>query len=162
MTSWVSVYFLLLYIELLYEYITLYLTIFLLWTSLVALFYFISSISFFLNLSGWLWLIKPYRFQVYDSVTHHLHTASCAHHSQSSLFLSPPFISPLSFYPSAQHPFPLAIAILLSVAAIFFFFLSAWIFNILLLFNYSCPTSFPIALPCPTPWLCSQHGWFFS
>lgn len=33
---------------------------------------------FLLNLLGWCWLVKLYRFQVYNSVTHHLYIALCS------------------------------------------------------------------------------------
>ena len=37
----------------------------------------------------WQWFTKPYRFQVFNSIKHHQHTASCAHHLKQSLFPSP-------------------------------------------------------------------------
>ena len=33
---------------------------------------------------GWHWLIKLYRFQAYDSMTHHLYIALCAHYPKSN------------------------------------------------------------------------------
>ena len=40
-------------------------------------------------LLGWHWLIKLYRFQVYNSITHHLYIVLCIHHPKSSLLPSP-------------------------------------------------------------------------
>ena len=57
-----------------------------------------------LNLLEWHWLIKLYRFQVYNSITHHLYVVLCIHHPQSSLLPSlfiPP--SPTPFSPSDNH-----------------------------------------------------------
>ena len=64
---------------------------------------------FLLYLFGWHWFTKPYRFQVDNSMKHHLCTASCAHCPKQSLFLSP--FSPtlptstyhLSPFPSDHH-----------------------------------------------------------
>ena len=44
---------------------------------------------FQLNLLRWHRLIKLYRFQVYDSTTHHLYMVLCVHHPKSSLLPSP-------------------------------------------------------------------------
>lgn len=54
--------------------------------------------KFLLNLLGWHRSIKPYRFQVSKSRTHHLHTASCTHLPNSSPFL-PPFTPPCPLPP---------------------------------------------------------------
>lgn len=99
----------LLYIKILYEYIALYLTIFLLWTSLVALFYFTSSISFFLHLSGWHWLLNhtgsehttPWHTMC---ILHHVLTThslvSFCHHHLSPLCPFPPLPNALCLWPS--------------------------------------------------------------
>ena len=58
-----------------------------------------------LNLLGWHWFIKLYRFQVHHSVVHHLFIVLCVHHPTSSLLPSPfiplyPLLpaNPLSFW----------------------------------------------------------------
>ena len=38
-----------------------------------------------LNILGWYWLTKLYRFQLYSSVIHHLYIVLCVHHPKSSL-----------------------------------------------------------------------------
>ena len=59
--------------------------------------------------------IKSHRFQVYNSIKHHRHTASCARCPKQSGFLSP--FPPLCPPPPPPHPhFPLAIPTLLSVS----------------------------------------------
>ena len=50
--------------------------------------------SFLLNLLGWHWLMKLYRFQGYSSIIHHLYTVLCVHHPKSSL---------LSFFKKSQE-----------------------------------------------------------
>ena len=70
---------------------------------------------FILNLSRWPWFTKPYRFQVYNSIKQHLHTALWAHCLKQNLFpfpLSPPLPD------STQPPplFSLAVTTLLSVS----------------------------------------------
>ena len=72
-------------------------------------FYFIN---FLLNLLGWHWSIKLYRFKVYSSVIYHLHIVLCVH--PKSGVLPSPFIPTL---PS----FPLVITRLLSASVRFFF-----------------------------------------
>ena len=54
-----------------------------------------------LNLLGWCWLIKLYRFRVYNSTTHHLYVVLRVHHPKSSL-LSFTVYSPYTF-PSGNH-----------------------------------------------------------
>lgn len=54
-----------------------------------------------MDLLGWHWLVKPYRFQVYNS-KYHLQTASCTHHPKSFIpicpLLPPPtFLTSLCF-----------------------------------------------------------------
>ena len=46
---------------------------------------------------GWHWFAKPYRFQVYNSIKHHLHTASCTHCPKQSVFQFP-FSFPLHIF----------------------------------------------------------------
>ena len=79
--------------------------------------------------------MKLHKFQVYDSITHHLHTASCIYHPKASLF-APPCIPPLSSS-TALHPhhlsFPWAITLLSSLSICFFFFV--------------IPSPFPPSLP---------------
>ena len=58
---------------------------------------------FLLNSSGWHWLIKLYRFQVYTSKIYHLYNVSCVHYSMSSLVPSLFIIPP---YPFLPHPTP--------------------------------------------------------
>ena len=82
-----------------------------------------------LNLLGWLWLIKLYRFQVYSSITHHLYIGLCVCHPNSSLLLSP-FIPPLPSYTFPHPPFLLGITILLSLCMNFFSAYSLHIFQI--------------------------------
>ena len=58
------------------------------------------------------WLIKLPRFQVYNSMIHHLYVALCVYQPRSNLLLPPciwPFYSLLPL-----HPFPLITTILLS------------------------------------------------
>ena len=53
-----------------------------------------AKLSFIeMNLLGWHWIIKLYKFQVYNSIIHHLYVALCVYHPKSSL-LSLPFILP--------------------------------------------------------------------
>ena len=51
-----------------------------------------------LNLLGWHWLIKLYRFQVDNSTIHHVYIVLCVHHPKSSLLPSP-FNLPLPLLP---------------------------------------------------------------
>ena len=53
---------------------------------MTCLFYF--SFFFLLNLLGWHWLIKLHRFQVYNSIIHHLYVALCVYHPKSNLLSS--------------------------------------------------------------------------
>ena len=46
---------------------------------------------------GWHWLIKLFRFQVYNSMINHLYSALCVHHPKSNLLLLPYIWSPLLF-----------------------------------------------------------------
>ena len=62
-----------------------------------------------LNLLGWRWLIRLYRFQVYSSMIHDLYIALCTHHPESNLLPSPyiwsplPFTTPLPLPSGKQH-----------------------------------------------------------
>ena len=85
----------------------------------------------------WHWLIKLHRFQLYNSITHHLYIVLCVHLPKSSLLLSP-FSSSLlsSTSPITPHPsFPLVITILFSVTvryfsfSFFFFLLNPFTFS---------------------------------
>ena len=61
---------------------------------------------FLLNLLDWHWFTKAHRFQVYNSIKHHLHSASCAPCTKRGLFLSPAIHPlPTSTCPSPA-PFP--------------------------------------------------------
>ena len=61
-----------------------------------------------LNLLGLHWLIKFYRFQVYNSIIQYLYIVLCVHHLKLSL-LSSPFISLLPSSTSSHPPFLLII-----------------------------------------------------
>ena len=80
----------------------------------------ISNFFILLNLLRWYWLIKLYRFQVYNSIIHYLNIVLCVHHSKPSLLPSP-FIPSLPFLSSLHLPIPLEITILLSVSSRVFF-----------------------------------------
>ena len=79
-------------------------------------FYFLICV-FLLNLLGCHWLIKLYRFQVYDSIIHHLYIVLCVHHPKLN-FLPSPFISAIPFSASPP-PLPLVITILLPMSTQF-------------------------------------------
>ena len=64
-----------------------------------------NTLSFLLDLLGWHWLIKIYRFWVHSSIIHHLYIIFCVHCPKSSLLPSP-FIPPLPSFPS-PHPLSL-------------------------------------------------------
>ena len=49
--------------------------------------------SFWSNLLGWHWLTKLHKFQVHDSIRHHLYTVLCVHTPKSSLRPSPHLFS---------------------------------------------------------------------
>ena len=74
----------------------------------------------------WHWLIRLYRFQVQNFITHHLYVVLCVHHPRSSLLPSP-FIL-LYPLPPPPPPSPLVIAILLSVSMSCVFFLFFFFF----------------------------------
>ena len=65
----------------------------------------IHKAFFKMNLLGWHWLIKLYRFQMYNSTTHHLYIVLCVHHPKSSLLPSP-FI-PLTRKRPSPSPTPI-------------------------------------------------------
>ena len=78
---------------------------FYIWTHIFLFFIFL------LNLLGWWhWLIKLYRFQVYNSMIHHLYILLCVHHSKSfpSTTVYPPL--PIS---NSLPPSPLVITMVL-------------------------------------------------
>ena len=61
--------------------------------------------SLLLDLLGWHWLIKLYRFWVYSAITHHLYIVLCVCHPKSTL--PSPSIAPLPSSTSpTPHPFP--------------------------------------------------------
>ena len=103
---------------------------------------FIYFYLIFIELMGWHWLIKLYRFQVYDSVTHHLYIVLCVHHPKPSL-LPTPFIL---LYPLLHLPTPLPSGnhhtVLLVYVSFFFSFLSSSLFLLKPLFQ-------PASLPTP-------------
>ena len=80
-----------------------------------ATFFFIFSYIFIERIRVTL-VNRMYRLQVYNSVTHHLCTALCAHHPTSRLFLS----AFIPLYPPCLPTFPVAVTILLSVWVSFF------------------------------------------
>ena len=57
------------------------------------------------NLLVWHLFTKPWRFQVYTSIKHYLHTASCLHPSKQNLFPSS-FYSPFAHLHLPHPPFP--------------------------------------------------------
>ena len=57
----------------------------------------ICSLKTKFNLLGWYWLIKLYKFQVYNSTIQHLYTVLCVHHPKSSPLWSP-LIPRFNFY----------------------------------------------------------------
>ena len=61
--------------------------------------------KFLLNLLWWHWLLRLYRFQVHNSITHHLYIEFCAHHSKLSLLLS--YIWPPLPFSINSHLLPL-------------------------------------------------------
>ena len=108
-----------------------------------------SAQLFLLNLLGWHWLIKVYKFQVYSSIIHHQYTVLCVHHPKLGLLPSP-FIPHFILFCFLPPPFPLVITILLSVSMRFYFFC----------FN---PFTFFTQFPNPPPlWqlsICSLYLW---
>ena len=62
-----------------------------------------------LNLLLWHWLIKLYRFQVYNSIIHYLYIVLCVHYPKSSLLPSlfiptfTLFCLPTPSFPSCNH-----------------------------------------------------------
>ena len=65
-------------------------------------------LKFLLNWLGWHWLIKLYRFQVYNSIIHYLYIVLCVHY-QSQVFcyhlylLYPLLLPPTTPLPSGHH-----------------------------------------------------------
>ena len=74
---------------------SLFLTTITQFSKILILFHFtyyftLENLLFLLNLLEWHLFVKPYRFQVCGSITHHLHTASCAQSQVSFCYhLSP-------------------------------------------------------------------------
>ena len=66
---------------------------------------FFVLINFLLNLLGWHWFTKPYRFQVHNPKTHHLHNRLhvCPSPKAKSLSTSLPLLYPP---PPSPAPFP--------------------------------------------------------
>ena len=97
-----------------------------------------------MNLLGWYWLIKLYRFQVYNSVVHHLCIVLCVPHSKSSLL--PAWFIPL--YPLLPAPTHL----------------SLWQspYCCLCLSFCSLVCFFPLLLPPLSPSLCPHSFWPLS
>ena len=60
---------------------------------------------FLIDFIGWHWFAKPYRFEVYSSIKHHLHAVSCTYYLKQSLSM------PISPYPlsTPTHPIPLSL-----------------------------------------------------
>ena len=75
------------------------------WLEALEFAFFVLFIFYLLNLFGWHWLIKLYRFQVYNSKIHHVYIVLCAHHPKSSL-LSPSFVC---IYPLQPPSNPLSL-----------------------------------------------------
>ena len=97
------------------------------WGIIVLCTMFLVPCIFFNNVSifhsTWLdtfWTDLIYRFQVYNSIIHHLYIILCVHYPKSSLLPSP-FI-PLLPSPTCPQPcFPLVINILLCISRFLFF-----------------------------------------
>ena len=91
------------------------------------MYYFLNLFFTLLNLLGWYWLIKLYRFQVCNATIRHLYIVLCVHHPRSSLLSSPllPY-TPSTFSPL---PFPPVIPILISVSMRFLFFIPSPFFT---------------------------------
>ena len=78
-------------------------------------------IFLFLNLLGLHWLIQLCRFQVYNSIIHHLYIILCVYHPKSQVSFHH-HLSLLYRLLPPPTPFPLVITMLLSVSMSFFLF----------------------------------------
>ena len=106
------------------------------WGIIVLCTMFLVPCIFFNNVSifhsTWLdtfWTDLIYRFQVYNSIIHHMYIVLCAHDPKSSLLPSL-FLMPLPSY-FRHPPFPLVITILLFMS-MSFFPKKSWTFNFLI------------------------------
>ena len=97
-----------------------------------------------MNLLGWHWFIKLYRFQVYNSIIYHLYIVLYVHHPEWLLLLLP-FIPLYPFLP-APTSFSLVNIILLSVFLFFCFF---------------CLIPSPFLPDLQPPPLCSLYLWAY-
>ena len=111
----------------------------------------VHHLFFKLNLLGWHWLIKLYRFQVYNSIIHHLYIVLCVHPPQvksPSIPISTPFtllyLPPIPF-PSGNHH-------TVSVSMSFWFLISLDLFT----FFTHPPT------PHPSPDSCQPVLWVYE
>ena len=97
---------------------------------------------FLLNLLAWHWFTKPYRFPVYNSRKHHLHTALCTHLPKQSFSAPVPHLH-LCPPPPPQPPFPLGTTPLLSVSVVCMY---VWFFLFLLNpFTFFHPVPAPLS-----------------
>ena len=80
-----------------------------------CIFFFLPCFFFVLNVLGWHWLVRLYRFQVYISVVQDLHIVLCAHYAKSSHLLWPDICPPLPSSSSSNPPFSLVTNILFIV-----------------------------------------------
>ena len=100
-----------------------------------------------MNLLGWHWLIKLYRFQVCNSLILHLYIVLCVHHPNSSLLPSP-FIPHL---PSSTSPTPFPSDNHHTVVCVY-----EVVFFFCLIHSHFSPSPVTI-LPsdsCPSLWVC--------
>ena len=63
---------------------------------------------------GWYWLIRSYKFQVYNSIIHHLYIALCSPPKVKSPFITL-YLIPFTLFYLPSPPSPLVTVILLSV-----------------------------------------------
>ena len=101
-------------------------------------FSYFKNFLFCIEFIGWHWLIQLCRFQVHNSVTHHLYVVVCVHQPSQVSFCH--HLSPL--YPLLPPPFPLVITILSSVSMRFCFVL----FFLLNPFTFHPATQIPSSL----------------
>ena len=99
-----------------------------------CIFFFLPCFFFVLNVLGWHWLVRLYRFQVYISVVQDLHIVLCAHHAKSSHLLWPDICPPLLSSSSSNPPFSLITNIFFIVCVYeFLFVLLVQLFSVLYL-----------------------------